>query len=86
MNAKGIKAINQSLSLYTENPSISFWSVLGGIIGASQGIPYEVAAGAGLATPTAFTFLKRNLPGGSSLPNPSSDFAYAFKVLDEFTR
>jgi len=84
MSTNGIKVLNQSLSLYTENPSIGFWSALGGIVGASQGIPYEVAAGAGLAAPTAFTFLKRNLPGGNTLPNPKNDFSYAFKVSDEF--
>jgi hypothetical protein len=80
MNGKGINVLSESVSLYTENPSIGFWSVLGGILGASQGIPIEVAAGAGLAVPTAFKFLKRNVLGGNNLPNSESDFSYAFEV------
>jgi hypothetical protein len=80
MSSSGINVLTQAISLYTENPSISFWSALGGVIGASQGIPYEVSAGAGIAIPTAFTFIKRNVLGGHSLPTPESDFSYAFKV------
>ena len=80
MNGKGIKALYNTISLYTDNPSLGFWSAFGGIVAASQGIPYEVAAGAGLAAPTALKFIKRNILGGHSLPNPQSDFTYAFEV------
>ena len=84
MNGKGINVLSQTISLYTENPSIGFWSALGGVLGASQGIPVEIAAGAGLAAPTAFKFLKRNILGGNALPSPKSDFSYAFEISREF--
>lgn len=84
MTGKGINVLSQTISLYTENPSITFWSALGGILSASQGIPIEIAAGAGLAVPTAFKFLKRNILGGNTLPNPKSDFSYAFEITREF--
>jgi len=83
MNGKGINVLSQTISLYTENPSIGFWSALGGVIGASQGIPIEIAAGAGLAVPTAFKFIKRNVLGGNTLPSPKSDFSYAFEISRE---
>jgi len=84
MNGKGINVLSQTVSLYTENPSIGFWSALGGILGTSQGIPIEIAAGAGLAVPTTFKFLKRNILGGNALPSPKSDFSYAFEISREF--
>jgi len=83
MNGKGINVLSQSISLYTENPSLGFWSALGGVLGASQGIPIEIAAGAGLAIPTAFKFIKRNVLGGNALPSPKSDFSYAFEISRE---
>lgn len=83
MNGKGINVLSQTISLYTENPSIGFWSALGGIVGVSQGVPIEIAAGAGLAVPTAFKFIKRNILGGNALPSPKSDFSYAFEVSRE---
>jgi len=84
MNGKGINTISETISLYTNNPSLGFWSALGGIAAASQGIPYEVAAGAGLAAPTVFKFLKRNIIGGDTIPNPASDFTYAFEITRKF--
>ena len=80
MNGKGINVISQSVSLYTEDPSIGFWSVLGRILGSSQGIPIEISASAGLAVPTAFTFIKRNVLDGNNLPSPKNDFSYAFEI------
>lgn len=84
MKGKGINTLSETISLYTDNPSIGFWSALGGIAAASQGIPYEVAAGAGLAAPTAFKFLKRNIFGAQTLPDTKSDFTYAFEITRDF--
>lgn len=80
ISGTGIQTFKDSISLYTENPSIGFWSVLGGVVGASQGIPIEIAASAGLTIPTLFTFIKRNILGGNNLPSAKNDFTYVFNI------
>lgn len=81
MRGSGIRTVVDSVGLYTNNPSLSFWTALGGAAVSLYGIPVEFGALAGLAVPTAFRFLKRNLYAPEVLPGNTSDFVYAFEAI-----
>lgn len=83
MRGSGIRTVTDSLALYTNNPSLGFWTAIGGVAAASQGLPVEFGASVGLAVPTAFRFLVRTMEGADRLPNVNSDFAYAFEVVQQ---
>lgn len=79
--SNNIPTLSETISLYTNNPALGFWTSLGGIAAASAGMPLEVGAAAGLGLPTVCKFVKRSITGGESLPNPNTDFAYAYEAL-----
>ncbi|MDO6561210.1 DUF6236 family protein [Paraglaciecola chathamensis] len=81
LGSNNIPTLSETISLYTNNPALGFWTSLGGIAAASTGIPLEVGAAAGLGLPTVCKFIKRSIAGGESLPNPSADFAYAYETV-----
>ncbi len=81
MRGSGIHTVVDSVGLYTTNPSLGFWTALGGAAASLNGIPVEFGALAGIAVPTAFRFLKRNLNAPEVLPGNNSDFAYAFEAV-----
>lgn len=81
LNGNGISTLSETISLYTNNPALGFWTSLGGIAAAGAGIPLEVGAAAGLGLPTLCKFLKRTVSGGQNLPNPEKDFTYAYEVI-----
>ncbi|NTV15191.1 MAG: SEC-C domain-containing protein [Desulfobulbaceae bacterium] len=81
LNSKGIKTFPETIALYTNNPSLTFWTSLGGIAAAATGIPMEVGLATGLALPTICRFIVRSIEGGNNLPNYNSDFAYVYEVV-----
>lgn len=81
LGSNNIPTLSETVSLYTKNPALGFWTSLGGIAAASAGMPLEVGAAAGLGLPTVCKFIKRSITGGDSLPNPNADFAYAYEVV-----
>jgi hypothetical protein len=84
LNGNGVNTISESISLYTNNPALGFWSALGGGGAAATGIPVEVGAAVGLGLPTVCKFLKRTVSGGQNLPNPNKDFTYVYEVIRQF--
>ncbi len=83
LRGSGIRTVTDSVALYTNNPSLGFWTSIGGVAAASQGLPVEFGAAVGLAVPTAFRFLVRTMEGADRLPYVNSDFAYAFEVVQQ---
>jgi len=81
LRSSSIKTFSESIALYTSNPSLTFWTSLGGLAAAAKGFPVEVGVAAGLALPTLCRFIKRSVQGGQNLPNVSSDFAYAYEIM-----
>jgi hypothetical protein len=84
LNGNGVNTLSETISLYTNNPALGFWTSLGGVVAAGTGIPLEVGAAAGLGLPTVCKFLKRAVSGGQNLPNPNKDFTYAYEVIRQF--
>lgn len=80
MLSKKINIVSDTISLYTENPSIGFWGVLGTAVGAVHGVPIAVTAAASIGIPTIYTFIKRSLAGGANLPKNKDDFAYVVNL------
>lgn len=84
LNGYGVNTFSETISLYTNNPALGFWTSLGGVVAAGVGIPLEVGAAVGLGLPTVCKFLKRSVSGGQNLPNTNKDFTYAYEVMREF--
>lgn len=84
LEGRGIQSHSETISLYTENPSIGFWSSMGGVTAAATGFPVEVGLSAGIALPTMFKFVQRSIVGGQNFPTDNSDFAYAYESIRQF--
>lgn len=84
LSGNGVNILSESISLYTNNPALGFWSALGGVAAGLKGIPVEVGTAVGLGLPTVCKFLKRTVSGGQNLPNPNKDFTYAYEVIRQF--
>lgn len=81
LHGTGIQALNETIALYTQNPSVGFWSALGGTAAAASGYPAEVGVLPGIAGPTLFKFLQRTIIGGRNMPDGNSDFAYVYEAV-----
>ncbi len=81
LRGSGIRTLVESVGLYTNNPSLSFWTALGGVAASNHGLPVEFGAAVGLALPTAFRFLSRAVDGPRQLPTMNADFAYAIEAV-----
>lgn len=91
---KALKGCNidstfESISLYSHNPAIGFWTALAALasgVALTQGQPNEVAVAIqtlGIAVPTVIKFAERTVVGGNRLPNSQKDFAYAYHVTHQ---
>ena len=78
-----IQTFNETLALYTENPSLGFWGPLGAIVAPAAGSEIEVGVAAGMATATIIKFLKRTIPGSRNLPDAHSEFTYVYEAIKE---
>lgn len=78
-----IQTVSETIALYTNNPSIGFWTALGGMAAAAKGFPVAVGLGSGIALPTLCRFLKRSIIGGRNLPSENADFAYVYEAIKQ---
>lgn len=85
LRGSDIRTLVDSVGLYTNNPSLSFWTALGGAAASFKGLPVEFGAVVGLAVPTVFRFLRRTLDGPEILPANSADFTYAFEAIRQLS-
>ena len=83
LHGTSISTMNETIALYTQNPSVGFWSSLGGIAAAATGFPVEVGVASGMAAPTLFRCLQRSIVGGQNLPSGNSDFAYVYEAINQ---
>lgn len=81
LSSKKILTLQETISLYTSNPSAGFWMGLGNIAASYSGIPLEVGGATGVGISTVCRFLKRSIDGGDQLPNSHADFAYVYEVV-----
>lgn len=78
-----ISTVSETLGLYTNEPSLAFWTMLGGSAAAAKGLPFEFGATSAAAATTLVKFIKRSIVGGRNLPEELSDFAYVYEATKE---
>ena len=83
LQGTSIQTVSETIALYTNNPSIGFWTALGGMAAAATGFPFEVGVSSGIALPTLCRFLKRSIVGGQNLPDGNTDFAYVYEAIKQ---
>ena len=83
LRGTSIQSVRETIALYTHNPSLGFWSALGGIAAGATGFPVDVGVASGIATATLCRFLKRTIAGCQNLPGGNSDFAYSYEVIKQ---
>lgn len=86
LNGYGISSIKETIALYTNNPSLTFWTSLGGIAAAESGFPVHVGLASGIAVSTMCRFLLRTISGASNLPENAGDFAYVYEATKQLGR
>lgn len=84
LHGNGVSTLSETISLYTENPALSFWTAMGGLATAgAAGVPVELGIAAGIGLPTVCKFIKRSITGGQNLPDPKNDFTYAYEITKQ---
>jgi len=52
LGARGMASVKERMPLYTHDPTLTFWTSLGGITAAAVGIPVHVGLASGMAVST----------------------------------
>jgi hypothetical protein len=80
LSGYGVSSVKETVALYANNPSLTFWTSLGGIAAAASGFPVHVGLAAGMSVSTVCRFLHRTFSGASNLPENARDFAYVYEA------